>query len=69
MTPSPLQILLVKALIALVAGVALATLNVIRKRNGTFWPAERSERLGVISAVVALLLALPAYVAVSRFGQ
>lgn len=69
MTPSPLQILLVKALIALVAGVALATLNVIRKRNGTFWPAERSERIGVISAVVALLLAIPAYLAVGKFGQ
>ncbi|MBI1760842.1 MAG: hypothetical protein HYR56_05325 [Acidobacteria bacterium] len=69
MSPSPLQILLVKALIALVAGVALATLNVIRKRHGTLWPAERSERLGVISAVVALLLAIPAYLAASRFGQ
>lgn len=69
MTPSPLQILLVKALIALVAGVALATLNVIRKRNGTLWPAERSERLGVISAIVALLLAIPAYVAVGQFGK
>lgn len=69
MTPSPMQILLVKALIALVAGVALATLNVIRKRNGTLWPAERSERLGVISAIVALLLAIPAYVAVGQFGK
>lgn len=69
MTPSPLQILLAKALIALVAGVALATLNVIRKRNGTLWPAERSERLGVISAVVALLLALPAYLAAGKLGQ
>lgn len=69
MTPSPLQILLAKALIALVASVALATLNVIRKRNGTLWPAERSERLGVISAVVALLLALPAYLAAGKLGQ
>ena len=69
MTPSPLQILLAKALIALVASGALATLNVIRKRNGTLWPAERSERLGVISAVVALLLALPAYLAAGKLGQ
>ena len=66
---SPLQILFAKAAIALVAGVALATLNVIRKRNDTLWPIERSERLGVLAAIVALLLAVPAYLAASQFGK
>ncbi len=69
MTASPIQILFAKVAIALVVGTALAKLNVIRKRNGTFWPAERSERWGVLSAVVALLLAVPAYLALGQFGK
>jgi hypothetical protein len=66
---SPLQILFAKAAIALIVGLALATLNVTRRRHGTFWPAGARERTGVVIALVALALAIPAYLVVHRYGQ
>lgn len=66
---SPLQILFAKAAIALIVGLALATLNVTRRRYGTFWPTEPGQRVSVLVACAALALALPAYLVVHRLGQ
>jgi hypothetical protein len=66
---SPLQILFAKAAIALIVGLALATLNVTRRRHGTFWPSEPGQRAGVLIALAALALAIPAYLMVSQFGK
>jgi len=66
---SPLQILFAKAAIALIVGLALATLNVTRRRHGTFWPPDAAPRRGVIFAIAALALALPAYLVVHQMGQ
>jgi hypothetical protein len=66
---SPLQILFAKAAIALIVGLALATLNVTRRRYGTFWPVESGQRTSVIIALAALVLAIPAYLVVHQYGQ
>ena len=66
---SPIQILFAKVAIAIAVGVALATLNQTRKRHGTLWPAEKGQRFGVVMAGLVLLLAIPAYLAVSQFGS
>ena len=66
--PSPIQILFAKVAIAIAVGVALATLNQIRKRHGTFWPPERKQRFGVVMAGLVLLLAIPAYLVVSQYS-
>jgi hypothetical protein len=66
---SPIQIFFAKVAIAIAVGVALATLNLIRKRHGTFWPPDHGQRFGVVMALIVLLLALPAYLAVSQSGS
>lgn len=66
---SPLQILCAKVVIALVVGTALGALRQEYLRHGTLWPAESGQRTSIIVAVLAILLALPAYVSVSQFNK
>lgn len=69
MTPSPLQLLFAKVAIALVVGTALGALRQEYRRFGTLWPAEGKQRTSIIIAVLALVLAIPAYIAVNQFGK